>query len=324
MNPSLPRFASFLSLLAFVMLPSSAKAWGRGHGVITTAAVEVMPKALRLAWSAPHRSPLGNETKPIEEWLCTRFCMHPDWVDGPSASGKDIAERMRSTAFVYAEKDGAPTRAVAYTDPQRDPKGPRPWTYHYFTRSEKVNRAFAEAGARWYFTKISEAFRAGDFVAAAEYGGAFAHAIEDRVSPYHVWDGFEKEREALEDSVSAEGLQKPEASRGGNPKNASLFWNVDGPQMKPDMAGYQPVALGKTIEEATAAFTERMHEARASAKTIYSDRNGFLAAHLAEDWKARTASAETTLHLNKVGTHNARLLADVLFTAWMLSGKAAK
>lgn len=321
MKPSLSRLASFLSLLA-VMLPSSASAWSKGHSVITTAAVQVMPEALRNAWAAPHRSAIGTEEKSIEEWLCTRFCMHPDWVDGPSASGKDIAERMRSTAFVYAEKDGTYTKAVAYTDPQRDPKAPRPWTYHYFTRSDQMNRAFVEAGARWYFTKISEAFRAGDFVAAAEYGGAFAHAIEDRVSPYHVWDGYEKEREALEDSLSAEGLQKPEGSRGGNPKNASLFWNVDGPQMKPDMASYQPVALGKTIEEATAAFTTRIYEARAHAKAIYSDRQGFLAAHLADDWHGRAASAETMRFLNQVGTHNARLLADVLFTAWMLARKS--
>ena len=94
MKPSLPRIAYSLSLLALVMLPSSAKAWGIGHSVITTAAVEAMPPALRQAWAAPHRSPLGMETKSIEEWLCTRFCMHPDWVDGPSTSGKDIAETL--------------------------------------------------------------------------------------------------------------------------------------------------------------------------------------------------------------------------------------
>lgn len=247
--------------------------------------------------------------------------MHPDWVDGPSATGSDIAEHIRSTAFVYAEKDGVYSQPVAYTDPQRDPKAPRPWTYHYFTRPEKVSRAFVEAGARWYFTKISEAFRAGDFVAAAEFCGAFAHTIEDRASPYHVWDGYEKEREALENSLSAEGLQKPDGSRGGNPKNASLFWNVDGPQMKPDMANYQPVVLGKTAEAAAAAFTARLSESREFAKSIYSDRKGFLAAHLADDWRGRGASDETTQHLTKVGTHSARLLADVFFTAWTLSGK---
>lgn len=321
MKPIKPHLASLL-LLAIALPPSLAQAWGRGHSVITTAALKAMPDALLKAWSASHRSELAKEEKPIADWLCTRFCMHPDWVDGPSASGTDIAERVRSTAFVYAEKDGVYTRPIAYTDPRRDPKSPRPWTYHYFTRAEKVNRTFVEAGARWYFAKISEAFRAGDFVAAAEFCGAFAHAMEDRVSPYHVWDGYEKEREALEDSLRAEGLQSPDGSRGGNPKNASLFWNVDGPDMKPDMVGYQPAVVGKSIEEAAANFTTRFFESRAFAKSIYSDRTGFLAAHLAEDWRGKTTSAETTVHLTKVGTHCSRLLADVLFTAWTLSGKA--
>jgi hypothetical protein len=91
--------------------------------------------------------------------------------------------------------------------------------------------------------------------------------------------------------------------------------------MKPDMAGYQPVALGKNAEEAAAIFTARLYESREFAKSIYTDRKGFLAAHLADDWHGREASAATTEHLTKVGTHDARLLADVFFTAWTLSGR---
>ena len=41
---------------------------------------------------------------------------------------------------------------------------------------------------------------------AAEYSGAFAHAIQDRVSPYHVWDGYTVKREAFEDQFVKEGL----------------------------------------------------------------------------------------------------------------------
>lgn len=312
--------AAFLASTA-TMLPAPVLAWGAGHRVITRAAVEVMPETLRQEWSKPHRHPFSGEERTIADWLVERFSSHPDWVDGPSRTGTDIGERRRATQFVYAEKDGAYFPPVAWADPDRDPEVPRPWTYHYFTRPvEEVNRAFAEAGARWYFVRISAAFRSGNHTEAAEYCGAFAHAIEDRVSPFHVWDGYTEEREALEDTLAEHGLQSSEGSRNGESKGSSLFWGLDGPNMKADLSGYAPSSLGTTIDEAATAFTRRLFENREFAKAVYTKRDGFLAAHLTDDWRNKDGGPETDRYLSEVATHNARLVADVFLTAWLLAG----
>lgn len=311
----------FASLLG--SWPGNAGAWGAGHRVITGAALGVMPEGLRKRWEKPHRHPVSGEEKPIASWLVERYCQHPDWVDGPSRDGSDLAERKRTTQFVYAERNGQYFPPIAWADPERDPKAPRPWTYHYFTqRSEEVNRAFAEAGARWYLTRIVAALQNGRDAEAAEYAGAFAHAIEDRVSPYHVWDGYAEEREKLEDTLAAEGLQSPEGSRGGKQGNSSLFWFLDGPGMRPDLEGYGPVVLGGSVEEAAAAFTERLFASREFAKAVYTRRDGFLAAHLADDWQKQKGGAETNRFLSEVATENAKLVADTLFTAWRLATPA--
>lgn len=301
---------------------TEAFAWGAGHRIMTRAALEAMPEELRLRWEGSHRHPVSGEEKPLSAWLVERFCMHPDWVDGPSRNGDDIAERKRSTQFVYAERNGLYFPPIAWADPDRDPKTPRPWTYHYFTqRTEEVNRAFAEAGARWYLARIAAAFREGRDVEAAEYAGAFAHAIEDRVSPFHVWDGYSGDREALEDSLAAEGLQAPEGSRNGKPENSSLFWGLDGPEMKADLSAYVPSVLGVTFEEAAEAFTVRLFEGREFARSIYTRRDGFLAAHLADDWRNQKGGPETNRFLSEIATENAKLVADVFFTAWKLAAK---
>lgn len=314
------RSCFFLILIALIGIPSPAHAWGVGHRRITEAALRVMPEALLQRWRASHRHPVSGEEKTIAAWLVERFCAHPDWVDGPSKDGADIAERKRSTQFVYAERNGLYFPPIAWADPERDPKTPRPWTYHYFTqRSEEVNRAFAEAGARWYLNRIAAALREGRDVEAAEYAGAFAHAIEDRVSPYHVWDGYADEREQLEDALASEGLQAPEGSRGGKPANSSLFWGLDGPQMEARIEEYLPRVLGTTADEAAIAFTKRLFESREFAKAIYTRRDGFLAAHLADDWRNQKGGPETNPYLSEVAGENARLVADVLFTAWELA-----
>jgi hypothetical protein len=314
---------SFVLLLAAGLCggPGDAFAWGTGHRILTRAALEVMPEALRIRWERPHRHPVSGEEQSIAAWLVGRFCMHPDWVDGPSSNGSDIAERKRTTQFVYAEQNGRYFPPVAWADPDRDPSAPRPWTYHYFTRPvEEVNRAFAEAGAVWYLTRIAAAFREGRDAEAAEYAGAFAHAIEDRVSPFHVWDGYREEREALEDSLAAEGLQDPGASRDKNAKNSSVFWGIDGPGMKADLAGYAPSVLGTTVEEAAEVFTRRLFASREFAKQVYTRRDGFLAAHLADDWRNLKGGPATDRALSEVATENAKLVADVFLTASQLAG----
>ncbi|MCB1231482.1 MAG: hypothetical protein KDN19_14525 [Verrucomicrobiae bacterium] len=310
-----------LVCLGILFFPATAGSWGIGHRVITAAAIEVMPAELRKRWRAVHRHPVSGEEMSIANWLVQRYCHHPDWVDGPSrADGSDIPERKRATQFVYAEKNGQFFPPIAWADPDRDPKATRPKTYHYFTfPQEEVNRALAERGARWYFERISKAFAEGNDVAAAEYSGAFAHAIQDRVSPFHVWDGYTAEREALETGLAAEGLQSPEGSRNGKPANASLFWGLDGPHMKADLKGYAPKLLGESVEAAAKAFTDRLFENREFAKTVYTNRGGFLAAHLADDWKNKQGSEATDVPLSIVARHNAELTADVFYTAWVFS-----
>lgn len=316
-----PAFVAAAVAVAMLMTaPPDARGWGAGHRVITRGALARMPAALLAEWEKEHRHPVSGETRTIADWLVFRFSSHPDWVDGPSRDGTDIAERRRSTQFVYAEKEGRYFPPIAWADPDRDPKAPRPKTYHYFTLpTEELNRALAEKGARWYFERLSAGFPEKNFVEAAEYAGAFAHAIEDRVSPFHVWDGHGADREALEDALAAEGLQTPEGSRNGKPENSSLFWGLDGPNMKADLADYAPKPLGGTVEEAAAAFTDRLFENREFARTVYTRREGFIAAHLADDWRGKGGGAGTDRHLTEVATHNAKLVADVFLTAWKLA-----
>ncbi len=171
--------------------------------------------------------------------------------------------------------------------------------------------------------RIAAAFRAGRDAEAAEYCGAFAHAIQDRVSPFHVWDGYAREREALEDALAAEGLQAPEGSRNGKPANTSLFWGLDGPDMRGDLGDdHELRLLGATPEAAAATFTDRLFENREQAEAVYTDREGFIAAHLADDWRNQGGSEATDVHLSKVARLSAELTADVFYTAWVLSGQA--
>lgn len=316
-----------LYLLPLLLLIASgicriAHSWGIGHRVITAAAIECLPADLQERWEATHRHPVSGEEKSISDWLVTRFCHHPDWVDGPSREESDLVERKRATQFVYAEKGGLFFPPIAWADPDRDPKAPRPKTYHYFTYpQEEVNRALAERGARWYFERISQAFAEGNDVAAAEYAGAFAHAIQDRVSPFHVWDGYTAEREALETKLAEHGLQAPDGSRNEKSANASLFWGLDGPGMKADLSDYRPISLGPSPRAAALVFTERLFENREFAKRVFTNREGFIATHLEDDWRNKAGSEATDAHLSAVARHNAELTADVFFTAWKLAAE---
>lgn len=310
-------------LLAGTLLwfPGGASGWGVGHRIITEAALAVQPDELRDRWSAVHRNAYLDREATILWYVAHRFNMHPDWVDGPSRKSDDVAERVRSTAFVYAERNGTFLPPITYAGPDRVQwEGPRPKTYHYFTLpTEELNREFARKGSRWYFERIASAFRDDDDVVAAEYFGAFAHAIQDRVSPYHVWDGYVDEREALEDSLADAGLQSPEASFRGKAASASLFWFVGGRGMEADLSGYTPQLLGETAAEASEAFVERLFQSREFAKRVYTSRDGFIAAHLQDDWKGKGSSEETDAFLSQVAEENARLTADALYTAFRLS-----
>jgi len=89
--------------------------------------------------------------------------------------------------------------------------------------------------------------------------------------------------------------------------------------MKATLKGYKPRSLGKTPEDASIEFTKRLFASREYAKSVYTDGDGFVHAHLADDWKEKGSSAETDFFLDLVATENAKLTADVLYTAFLLS-----
>ncbi|MDB3940492.1 hypothetical protein N9406_05955 [Verrucomicrobiales bacterium] len=308
-------------VLLLLSSTNMAYPWGVGHRIITEAAVGAQPKELLDRWEELHRNSFHKQEESIRWYVENRFCGHPDWVDGPSRDEADLEERVRVTQFVYAEKNGKFLPPITYAGPDRLKwESPRPKTYHYFTlQTEELNRQFARKGSKWYFEKISKAFRDGEDVIAAEYFGAIAHAIQDRVSPFHVWDGYKLQREAFEDGLAAHGLQTPEGSRNEKSINTSLFWSVGGKGMTATLKGYKPRSLGKTPEDASIEFTKRLFASREYAKSVYTDGDGFVHAHLADDWKEKGSSAETDFFLDLVATENAKLTADVLYTAFLLS-----
>jgi hypothetical protein len=306
--------------MGMVMDPRSAMAWGMGHQIISQGAYASLPAELKSRWDQTHRDSEPGVEKPIAVSLADYFCKIPDQADGPSKDGSDIENRKRAAKFLYAELDGKFFPPLAYADPDRDKKKPRPKTYHYFTyQTEELNQAFCLKGARWYFEKISTAFRAGDDLLAAEYAGAFAHAIQDRVSPYHVWDGYTAKREAFEDKMAEQGLQLPENSFRGKAAGASLFWTVGEAGMMADIGDYRPRSLGASVEEAAIEFTKRLFANREYSEQIYTDPEGFIGAHLKDDWRNKKSSQETDRHLSKIARENAKLTADVWWTAWKLA-----
>jgi len=300
--------------------PNSADAWGGAHPVMTSAAWEVQSEAFKQLWNESHRNPRIGREETVAWYLVNHFCKHPDWIDGPTRDETDIPERLRATKFMYAEREGKYFPPIAYTDPDKDTKGPRPKTYHYFMLpTEELNRTFATKGARWYFEKINAALSESRNADAAEYVGAFAHAIQDRVSPYHVWDGYKEDREAFEDSYRDGVMQKDETSFRGRSAGASMFWALGGEGLTADLGDYQPESLGDTPEEAAKAFTDRLFESREFALKVYTDPEAFAGAHWRDDWAAKKVSPETNRHLETICHENAKLLADVLHTIWLQS-----
>ncbi len=304
----------------FILTSSPCYAWGPAHIPMTQSAFDVQSPEFRAHFSKSYIDQRDGKDRTAEWLLSHRFTMHPDAVDGPSRNEEDIPERIRVTRFVYAQRDGKFMAPIAYSDPDKESKGPRPKTYHYFVlKTEELNREFADAGARWYFKRIALAFKEGRDLDAAEYLGAFAHAIEDRVSPYHVWDGYAEQREAVENEFPE--LQEAEGSWKGNPSSTSLIWALDGKGVEVDLALYEPKLLGEDIAEAAKEFTKRLFQSREHARKIYSQKNGYIAVHLKDNWKERQAGSATVGFMSELAEENAKLVADVMRTAWEFSRK---
>jgi hypothetical protein len=116
-------------------------------------------------------------------------------------------------------------------------------------------------------------------------------------------------------------LQLPEGSWGGKPTSTSMIWALDGKGVEVDLGLYEPKLLGPDIEAAAEKFTHRLFQSREHARGIYSRKDGYIAAHLQDDWKNRKVGAATTDILSEVATDNAKLVADVMRTAWEFSQK---
>ncbi len=209
--------------------------------------------------------------------LVGRYCLHPDWVDGPSRDGSDLAERKRTTQFVYAEQNGRYFPPVAWADPDRDPSVPRPWTYHYFTRPvEEVNRAFAEAGAVWYLTRIAAAFREGGTPRRPSMPGPSPTPSRTGSRPSTSGTATARSGRRSRTRSRRRGCRPPMRAATGTRKTVPC----SGGSTVPDEGrprGIRARALGTTVEEAAEVFTRRLFASREFAKQVYTRRDGFLA-----------------------------------------------
>lgn len=85
------------------------------------------------------------------------------------------------------------------------------------------------------------------------------------------------------------------------------------------LEGYQPQSLGSNAQQASENFVDRLFANREFAEAVYTNRDGFVAAHLKDDWKQKGSSPQTDRFLSRVANENAKLTADVLFSAFQLS-----
>jgi len=278
--------ASAFICLAVLGLPNAVFAWSHAHEIISRAAYKVQSKPLRDLWSQPHRNPKDTTQRTIDHYLVK----YAWWSGNP--------DHQKAPDYLYREKG---------------------WVYHYFGYPEAENRARAERGATWYYTRMVKAFRDGDAVAAATYAGSFAHAIEDRSSPVHAWDGYGTQREAFETQHAAQGLQKPENSFRGNARSFSLFWFLSDAGVKFDLGRYKPKLLGSTIEEAAIETAKRFQAITEKSRGMLTDPRKFLSAHLKDAWQKRASSKPTDAYQILMARESACLVADMFHTAYTLS-----
>ena len=286
--------------------------WSSAHDKITTAALDVQPKQLQALWSQPYKHPHDSRERTINYYLCSYrwWTGNPDHIDGPLTKSIASSERAKNYIknFAYGEKGGK--FAVPTPNGLPKPESGSVWTYHYFSFPVAESRARYARGAKWYFKRMIEAFRDGRPEDAAQFAGSFAHAIEDRSSPWHAWDGYTAERKAVE---ARHNLLT--ASRHG----VSMFWALQDREADADIAGYKPKLLGATPDEAAKTVAHRMEAITDQARTMLADPAGFLGAHLKDDWQNTASSPPTDAAMSDIARLSARLVADVFFTGYSLS-----
>lgn len=298
------------AILFLFSTAGTALGWSAAHEKITRAAFAVQPQALQDLWSAPYKHPHDHAEHTIKHYLFDYFWWsgNPDHVDGPSASEE---RKNYVKQFVYGERDGEYGQPTPYGLPV--PESGAVWAYHYFSFPVEDTRARAERGAAWYFERIAEAFQDGRPEDAAQYAGGFAHTIEDRSSTVHAWDGYGEERNAVEEKHNLDAERK---------HGMSVFWFINDKGLDASIEGYQPKMLGPDSKRAGREAGKRLEELAGFSQAILSGSDGYLGAHLQDDWRNAGSSPATDTAMSEIAKETSRLVADLFFTGYRLANPA--
>lgn len=293
-----------LVFVFFVMIASQAVfGWSDGHVAITKAAFDVLSESQKEIWQQNVYDPTWDVNAVISEQLINKYSYYPDCHEGPydKFHGNTLLRKRSISFFIYAEDGGNYVHAVPYW--QNAPE--RPWVYHYFSWEGKENFERSLRGAKWYFQRSVDVLRRGSALEAAEYLGSFAHAIEDRGSPYHCMDGLKEQRNKLWPDSTAPG-------------KGFAFFALSDKKVTADIEGYRPAVLGKTVDEAALEFARRFEQ-------MTKDNRGMLAelveVHKADDWEKRVSGPKSDQIQSLMAANCAKLVADVFHTAFVLADR---
>jgi len=299
------RISAFL-VIAIGILTTTAFGWSSAHYRVSTAAYDALPQELADLWSQPHTDPYYVDPTPRTiDYFLTSYAWYtgnPDHHDGPNPS--DYNRKRYISNFIYAELNGEYVMAVPYNDP--DHVGPRPKTFHYLPYDEAGNRAFTIRAAEWVFAQTVQAFMESNPADAAQFMGTFAHAIEDRSSVYHAWDGYSALREQFETDNNIQG----------STPGVSDFWRISDVAVRVDLTGYTPVLLGATIEEAAEVFADRLQASADFTRNL--NMTTFFDAHINDDWENKVSGAAATAIMDDMAEFGAFLVADAFYTSYVL------
>lgn len=346
--------------MTLLLLLHLADAWSVGHVLTSTEAFKYQPDEFRALFRATNVSLLGV-TSTAAAFLTNGFglkSLHawseiPDRIAGPCEAGMhgpctsiEIESKLLYREYCYAENASAAfvkpwpyaIPACNHSSSDHDPAclpGPRtwPWMYHYFNHTPPENAGIEARGAAWYIASAATALRAGNLSAAGLHLGCFAHALQDRSSPYHAWGGHEDARAATEarlrtietceqrrresNSSLAFKLCEIKFWSPGDASEAAVQWGVPG-------GSYTPSLLGGSAEAAGAAVGTRLQALAAGSRALMArPGTGYEATHLRDDsWWADIppkASEATLGALSLMAVQSTKLVADAWLTAWRLA-----
>ena len=207
-------------MLLMLALPIHVAAWGAGHPRISRAALPLQPAELQTLLHDTNAT-VFNVTSSIDKFL-TGLVQVPwpseyDWSElpdklagpcqaTPNCSSIELSGKLWYRQFCYAENaSAAPVLPWPYDIPACSATrttgclpGPKveSWLYHYFDSTPSANAGIEARGASWYVSKAAAALRAGHVDVAFLHLGCFAHALQDRSSPYHAFGGAAAAKQA--------------------------------------------------------------------------------------------------------------------------------